>query len=205
MPMADLLGQLPKMERAYDARTRTQEAADLADLDINDVVNRVLRFPAVASKKFLITIGDRSITGLAVQEQMVGPHQVPVADAAITSAGFQSNAGEVMTMGERSPVAVLDPAASARLAIAEALTNMIGVKVPSIESIVLSANWMAAAGTGSEDQALRDAVTAVGDAFCPALGIAIPVGKDSLSMSTHWEDQTVTSPLTLIVSAFAPG
>ena len=203
LPMDGLLGKPPKMHRTYTVTPRTRTSGDYVGLDINDVVERVLRFPAVASKKFLVTIGDRSITGLVVQEQMIGPYQVPVSDAAITSSGFQSDAGEVMTMGERSPIAVIDPAASARIAIAEALTNMMGVKIQSLDSVVLSANWMAAAGYENEDQALREAVTAVGDSFCPALGIAIPVGKDSLSMSTHWESQTVTSPMTLIVSAFA--
>lgn len=203
MPMDGLLGKPPKMHRTYTVVPRTTVSDGFQDLDINEVVDRVLRFPAVASKKFLITIGDRSITGLVVQEQMVGPFQVPVADAAITSSGFQSDQGEVMTMGERSPVAVMDPAASARVAIAEALTNMAGVKIQSLDSVVLSANWMAAAGFENEDQALREAVSSVGDEFCPALGISIPVGKDSLSMSTHWDENSVTSPLTLIVSAFA--
>ena len=203
MPMDGLLGKPPKMHRTYAVTPRTQTTGAYLDFDINDVVDRILRFPAVASKKFLITIGDRSITGLVVQEQMVGSFQVPVSDAAITSSGFQSDAGEVMTMGERSPIAVLDPAASARIAVAEALTNMAGVKIQAIDSVVLSANWMAAAGFESEDQALREAVTAIGDTFCPELGISIPVGKDSLSMSTHWDEYSVTSPLTLIISAFA--
>ena len=203
-PMAGLFGKPPKMHRTYTSGTRGGISIVLEDVLINDVVARVLRFPTVASKKFLVMIGDRSITGLVVQEQMVGPHQVPVADAAITSAGFAFEAGEVMTMGERSPIAVLNPAASARVAIAEALTNMVGVKIRSLNDVVLSANWMAAAGFENEDQALRDSVRAVGEEFCPALGIAIPVGKDSLSMSTQWDDGVVTSPVTLIVSAFAP-
>ena len=203
MPMNGLLGKPPKMHRAYVVTPRAANPGDFQNIEIDDVVDRVLRFPAVASKKFLVSIGDRSITGLVVQEQMVGPFQVPVADAAITSSGFKSNSGEAMTLGERSPIAVLDPAASARMAIAEALTNMVGVKIQSLDSVVLSANWMAAAGFENEDQALRDAVIAVGDEFCPGLGISIPVGKDSLSMSTHWDERSVTSPLTLIVSAFA--
>ena len=203
IPMDGLLGKPPKMHRTYIVKPRARTSIYELNVDINEVVDRVLRFPAVASKKFLITIGDRSITGLVVQEQMVGPFQVPVADAAITSSGFQTDTGEVMTMGERSPIAVLDPVASVRIAIAEALTNMAGVKIQALESVVLSANWMAAAGFENEDQALQEAVTAVGDEFCPALGISIPVGKDSLSMSTHWDEYSVTSPLTLIVSAFA--
>ena len=203
MPMEGIFGKPPKMHRSYAVKPRAGTTCEIHNLDVNDVVDRVLRFPAVASKKFLITIGDRSITGLVVQEQMVGPFQVPVADAAITSAGFQTDAGEVMTMGERSPIAVLDPAASARIAIAEALTNIVGVRIKSLDSVVLSANWMAAAGYANEDQALRDAVRAAGDKFCPALGVSIPVGKDSLSMSTQWGNKSVTSPLTLIISAFA--
>ena len=203
LPMDGLLGKPPKMHRAYTETQRIGQRLVLDELAMDEAIRRVLRFPAVASKKFLVTIGDRSITGLVVQEQMVGAYQIPVADAAITSAGFDTDAGEVMTMGERSPIAVLDPAASARMAVGEAITNMIGAKIQSLEAIALSANWMAAAGTANEDQALREAVQAVGDRFCPALGIAIPVGKDSLSMSTQWDAQSVTSPLTLIVSAFA--
>ncbi len=203
LPMDGLLGKPPRMHRTYEVTPRVHSSALGLSVDINEVVDRVLRFPAVASKKFLITIGDRSITGLVVQEQMVGPYQVPVSDAAITSAGFQSDVGEVMTIGERSPIAVLNPAASTRIAVAEALTNMVGVKIQALESVVLSANWMAAAGFENEDQALREAVSAVGDEFCPALGISIPVGKDSLSMSTHWDGNSVTSPLSLIISAFA--
>ena len=167
----------------------------------------MLRFPAVASKKFLITIGDRSITGYVARDQMVGPYQVPVADAAVTIAGFETFAGEAMAMGERSPVATLNPAASARLAIAEALTNLSSVHYSSIDRVVLSANWMAANGVEGEDEALHDAVTAA-TTLCRSLGIAIPVGKDSLSMRTQWTDDEVSrkvvSPVSLIASAFVP-
>ncbi len=202
LSMDALFGSPPRMHRSYETKSMSAQSFAGHPADIDDVVDRVLRFPAVASKKFLVTIGDRSITGLVVQEQMVGPHQVPVADAAITAAGYDSDAGEVMTMGERSPIAVLDPVASARMAIAEAITNMAGVKIRALETVALSANWMAAAGVANEDQALYEAVRAVGEEFCPALGIAIPVGKDSLSMTTHWDDHSVSSPLTLIISAF---
>jgi phosphoribosylformylglycinamidine synthase len=168
----------------------------------------VLRFPSVGSKQFLITIGDRSVTGFVVRDQMVGPWQVPVADAAVTTLGFKTLQGEAMSMGERSPIALIDSAASARMAVGEALTNLASVAVEGLGRVVLSANWMAAAGRGGEDQALFDAVAAVGLELCPALGIAIPVGKDSLSMHTQWRDaageHSVTAPMTLIVSAFAP-
>ena len=171
--------------------------------DLGEAIERVLRFPAVASKKFLITIGDRSITGLVAREQLVGPWQVPVADVAVTLSGYRTHRGEAFAMGERSPIAVIDPAASARMAVGEALTNLLAAPVER-RRIVLSANWMAAAGENAEEQALFDAVKAVGMELCPALGIAIPVGKDSLSMRTRWDDQEVVSPVTLIVSAFAP-
>lgn len=203
LPMDGLLGKPPKMHRSYETRSRDGEPLDLDGIEIDDAIARVLRFPSVGSKKFLVTIGDRSISGLVVQEQMIGAYQTPIADAAITSAGFESNAGEVMTMGERSPIAMLNPAASARMAVAEALTNMIGARIDGLDRVVLSANWMAVAGFEGEDQALREAVRAVGEEFCPALGVSIPVGKDSLSMSTQWDGRSVTSPLTLIVSAFA--
>ncbi len=168
----------------------------------------MLGFPAVASKQFLITIGDRSITGLVGQEQMVGPWQVPVSDVAVTLGGYRTFHGEAMAMGERSPLALIDAAASARMAVGEALTNLVAADIEALERTVLSANWMAAAGDAAEEQALFDAVRAVGMELCPELGIAIPVGKDSLSMRTRWRDgeceREVVAPMTLIVSAFAP-
>ncbi len=204
MPLATLLGKPPRMEREFAAATRKAEPFDHHRIELADAIDRVLRFPAVASKKFLVTIGDRSITGLVARDQMVGPHQVPVADVAVTIAGFQTYRGEAMAMGERAPVAVIDPAAAARLAVAEALTNLAAAPIENLSRVVLSANWMAAAGQDGEDQALFESVRAVGEELCPALGIAIPVGKDSLSMRTTWGDQTVVSPVTLNVSAFAP-
>ena len=170
----------------------------------------MLGFPAVASKQFLITIGDRSITGLIGQEQMVGPWQVPVCDVAVTLGGYRTFQGEAMAMGERSPLALIDAAASARMAVGEALTNLAAAALEALDRTVLSANWMAASGDEAEEQALFDAVRAVGMELCPALGIAIPVGKDSLSMRTQWRDEDgasvreVVAPMTLIVSAFAP-
>ena len=208
LPMAVLFGKPPKMERAFTTQAWPVGAA-APSLSLGDAIARVLQFPAVASKQFLITIGDRSITGMVARDQMVGPWQVPVADQAITTLSLRSHAGEAMAMGERSPLALISPAASARMAVAEALTNLGGVAIESLDRVVLSANWMAAAGQGQEDQALYEAVHAVGMELCPALGIAIPVGKDSLSMRTQWQtpdgaDREVRAPLTLIVSAFAP-
>jgi phosphoribosylformylglycinamidine synthase len=204
LPLSVLFGKPPKMSRSYVPEARQGEAFDVSGLDLAEAIGRVLRFPAVASKLFLITIGDRSITGLVAREQLVGPWQVPVADLAVTFTGFRSYHGEAFAMGERSPVAVLNPAASARLAVGEALTNLAAARIPALRRVVLSANWMAAAGENAQEQALFEAVEAVGMELCPELEIAIPVGKDSLSMRTRWESGEVVSPLTLIVSAFAP-
>ncbi len=205
LPLQVLFGKPPKMTRTFERRVPAAAALQLQLGNVTlDAVERVLRFPAVASKLFLITIGDRSITGMVAREQLVGPWQVPVADAAVTFNGYRSVHGEAFAMGERSPLALIDPAASARMAVAEAITNLASAAVPELRRVVLSANWMAAAGDDAEEQALFDAVRSVGMEFCPALGVAIPVGKDSLSMRTRWDDQEVRSPLTLIVSAFAP-
>ena len=204
MPLAALLGDPPKTNRAFARRRREAAAFDPSVARLDEAIERVLRLPAVGSKKFLVTIGDRSVTGLVARDQMVGPRQTPVADVAVTLDGFDSFRGAAMAMGERPPVAVVDPAAAARLAVAEALTNLAAAPVDGLTNVVLSANWMAAAGHGAEDQALFDAVRAVGEELCPALGIAIPVGKDSLSMRAVWDDQTVASPVTLNVAAFAP-
>lgn len=204
LPLEVLFGKPPKMTRSVKSTHAPVRALEMHGISLDEAIRRVLRFPAVGSKKFLITIGDRSITGLIAREQMIGPWQVPVADAAVTLAGYHTHRGEAFAMGERSPLALIDAAASARMAVAEALTNLWSADVVARDRVVLSANWMAAAGSGREDQALFDAVTEVGERFCPALGIAIPVGKDSLSMRTRWQDREVVSPLTLIVSAFAP-
>ena len=208
LPMEVLFGNAPKLLRSFARHSIPLAKLELEDLSIAQALDRVLRFPCVGSKQFLITIGDRSVTGFVVRDQLVGPWQVPVADAAVTSLGFKTVQGEAMSMGERSPLALIDPAAAARMAVAESLTNLASVAVEDLSRVVLSANWMAAAGRGNEDQALYDAVAAVGLELCPALGIAIPVGKDSLSMHTQWHgtegERAVTSPVTLIVSAFAP-
>jgi phosphoribosylformylglycinamidine synthase len=177
-------------------------------IDLQEAAKRVLHIPAVGSKKFLITIGDRTITGLVTRDQMVGPWQVPVADVAVTAVGFDSAHGEAMAMGERTPLAVTNAPASGRMAIAETITNMLAADIEKLSDIKLSANWMAAAGQGSEDQALYDTVYTVGEEFCPALGLTIPVGKDSLSMRSTWQDgseaKSVTSPLSLIITGFSP-
>ncbi len=210
MPLSVLLGKPPKMLRSFVRQQLPARDLDLAHLSMEEALNRVLQFPAVASKQFLITIGDRSITGQVGCQPMVGPWQVPVADVAVTIRGYSTYRGEAFAMGERSPIALIDPKAAARMAVAEALTNLVSADIDSVDRVVLSANWMAAAGENQEEQSLYDAVTAVGMELCPALGIAVPVGKDSLSMQTRWQDpadgqhKEVVSPVTLIVSAFAP-
>ncbi len=208
IPIDVLLGKPPRMVR--DVRTVQQdtEAFDPATIDLREAARRVLRFPAVADKTFLISIGDRSVGGLISRDQFVGPWQVPVADVGVTVADYRGHAGEAMAMGERTPVAVLSSPAAARLAVGEAVTNILAADVASLAQIRLSANWMAAAGEAGEDAALYAAVKAVGEELCPALDIAIPVGKDSLSMRTNWTDaggiKSVVAPVSVIVSAFAP-
>ncbi|GHC15871.1 phosphoribosylformylglycinamidine synthase [Kushneria pakistanensis] len=208
LPMSVLFGKPPKMQRSFERRSVDQPSLMLDNLNLNEAMDRVLRLPAVASKSFLITIGDRTVGGMSVRDQMVGPWQVPVADCAVTTASFDTRAGEAMAMGERTPTALISPAASARLAVTEAITNIAAAPIEKLGDIKLSANWMSAADHEGENQALYDAVHAVGMELCPALGIAIPVGKDSMSMRTAWRDgerdKAVTAPLSLIVSAFAP-
>lgn len=208
MPLSLLLGKPPKMLRNVKHHTFEKPELDLADINVNDALERVLKLPAVASKNFLITIGDRSITGLVARDQMVGPWQVPVADCAVTLADHHGFQGEAMSMGERAPLALIDAPASGRMAVGEAITNIAAASIAKIGDIKLSANWMAACGHAGEDALLYDTVEAVGMELCPQLGIAIPVGKDSLSMKTVWQDEgttkSVTSPLSLIVTAFAP-
>jgi phosphoribosylformylglycinamidine synthase len=208
LPMALLLGKPPKMLRDVHHRTFSKPEFDTRAVDVRDAAYRVLRLPAVANKTFLISIGDRSVTGTVTRDQMVGPWQVPVADAAVTSTDYRGYTGEAMAMGERTPVALVDAAASGRMAVGEALTNIACADIERIEDIRLSANWMAPAGHPGEDANLFDTVRAVGHELCPALGIAIPVGKDSLSMKTVWQERgetrEVTAPVSLIVTAFAP-
>lgn len=210
LPMSVLFGKPPKMTRSFERQAPELSGVMLDNLDLREAMDRVLRLPTVASKSFLITIGDRSITGQVARDQMVGPWQVPVADVAVTTASFDTHAGEAMAMGERPPVALIDPAASARLAVAEAITNLAAAPIAKLSDIKLSANWMSAADHPGENQALYDAVHAVGMELCPALGIAVPVGKDSMSMRTAWqegddaEEKSITSPLSLVVTGFAP-
>lgn len=204
IPMSVLFGKPPKMHRDATHVEPKTAALDVSQVELGEAIKRVLAFPAVADKSFLIHIGDRSVTGLVARDQLVGPWQIPVADVAVTASGFYAYTGEAMAMGERTPIAVLNAPASGRMAIGEAITNIAASRIDSLKKIKLSANWMAAAGAAGEDAALFDTVKAVGLELCPALGIAIPVGKDSLSMKTIWDDKTMTAPLSLIVTAFSP-
>jgi len=209
MPMSLLFGKPPRMLRDVRNLGLGRPAMDLSKVVLEDAARRVLRLPTVADKTFLVTIGDRSVTGLVARDQMVGPWQVPVADVAVTLSDYSGVTGEAMAMGERPPVALISPAASGRMAVGEAITNLAAAAVEAISDVRLSANWMAAAGHPGEDAGLFETVQAVGMELCPALGIAIPVGKDSLSMKTRWTDphggpREMTAPLSLIVSAFAP-
>ncbi|MDG1462395.1 MAG: phosphoribosylformylglycinamidine synthase, partial [Gammaproteobacteria bacterium] len=208
MPMDTLLGKPPKTTMTVSFSERVIPELDLVGIELDEACRRVLRFPTVADKSFLIHIGDRTVGGLVSRDQLVGPWQIPVSDVAVTARSFDTEAGEAMSMGERSPVALLSPAASGRLAVGEAITNIAAAPISKITDIRLSANWMAACGIDSENQALFDTVTAIADGFCQELGLAIPVGKDSLSMRTSWDEagekRTVYSPLSLIISAFAP-
>lgn len=209
LPMSVLFGKPPKMQRSFERQTLALPELNLEGISIKDAAERILSLPTVASKQFLITIGDRSVSGLVVRDQMVGPWQVPVADCAVTTATPFTEVGEAMAMGERTPLALINPAASGRMAVAESITNIAAASISQLSDIKLSANWMSAANHTGENQALYDTVYAVGMELCPQLGIAIPVGKDSMSMRTVWEDEqgqekSITSPLSLVVTAFAP-
>lgn len=207
MPMDVLLGKPPRMHRDVKRVEQSLPAVDVTGIALEQAVRDVLRHPTVASKSFLITIGDRTVGSMSARDQMVGPWQVPVADVAVTTLDYRGNAGEAMTMGERTPLAVIDAPASGRMAIGEALTNLAAAPVKDLGKVKLSANWMAACGVEGEDAKLYDTVRAVGMELCPALGISIPVGKDSLSMRTKWDDggvaKEVVAPVSLIISAFA--
>ena len=208
MPLSVLLGKPPKMTRVVKREKTKLTTFDSSKIRLSDAITRVLSLPSVADKSFLITIGDRTVGGLTARDQMVGPWQVPVADVAVTLMGYGSMQGEAFALGERSPLALLNAPASGRMAVGEAITNIAAARIAKISDIKLSANWMAAAGHHGEDAALFDTVRAVGMEFCPALGISIPVGKDSMSMKTAWQDgehkKSVTAPLSLIVTAFSP-
>ena len=208
LPMSVLFGKTPKMHRHATRHEIQYDEFSVKGIDLTEAIFRVLRHPTVASKGFLITIGDRSVSGMVARDQMVGPWQVPVADCAVTTVTYDSNAGEAMAMGERTPLALVNGPASGRMAIGEALTNISAARIGNIKDVKLSANWMCAAGSPGEDEKLYRTVEAVGMDLCPKLGITIPVGKDSMSMRTAWQsdgqDKSVTSPLSLIITAFSP-
>ncbi|KAJ3327451.1 hypothetical protein HDU76_011782, partial [Blyttiomyces sp. JEL0837] len=211
--MSTLFGKPPKMHRVAATLPKpksTGKSVVPIDTSVSDMVDRVLRLPSVGSKSFLITIGDRTVTGLVGRDQMVGPWQVPVADVAISLTGYLTATGEAMAMGERTPLALLSAGASARMAVAESLTNLVAADVPELNTVRLSANWMSSADHPGEGSALYEAVSAVGLDLCPKLGVTIPVGKDSMSMKTKWkdaatgEDKAVVAPLSLIITAYGP-
>ena len=208
MPLDVLLGKPPKMLRDVKRIDVKHASLDVHELDITEAAFNVLRLPSVANKSFLITIGDRTVTGMVTRDQMVGPWQIPVADVAVTTASYDGYSGEAMAMGERTPVALLDGPASARMAIAESITNIMAAPIEKLSDIKLSANWMAPAGHPGEDAILYDTVKTVGMEICPQLELTIPVGKDSMSMKSVWqekgEDKSVTAPLSLIITAFTP-
>lgn len=207
VPLSVLLGKPPKMLRKVFHLTRPLPAFDHSKLDLREAAYRVLRLPGVADKTFLITIGDRTVGGMTARDQMIGPWQIPVADVAVSTRDFVGYTGVAMAMGEKSPLALINPAASGRMAVGEALTNIAAADIRDIAKVKLSANWMVAAGHPGEDAALYDTVYAVARELCPALGISIPVGKDSMSMKTTWSDaagnKSVTAPLSLVITAFA--
>jgi len=213
LPLEVLLGKAPRMHRDVATRGKSEDTFSSDGIDMTDAAKRILTLPTVASKSFLITIGDRSITGTVARDQFVGPWQVPVADVAVTTASYDTYAGEAMAMGERTPVALIDAPASGRLAVAEAITNIAAAPINKMADIKMSANWMCAAGHDGEDAKLYDTVKAVGMELCPELQVTIPVGKDSMSMKTRWtevdangngEDKAVTAPMSLIITGFAP-
>lgn len=208
MPSSVLFEEMPRLSCTSNRVTFTMPAFATAGADLNAVAQRVLQFPCVGSKSCLITIGDRSVTGLVARDQMVGPWQVPVADVAVTCADYQGVAGEALAIGERPPIALIHQAASARMAVGEAITNIAAARIEDISKISLSANWMAAPEYVGEGAGLFDAVQTVALELCPALGICIPVGKDSLSMRTFWQENgqptSVTAPLSLVITAAAP-
>ena len=202
--LAVVFGKPPKMLRDVKHVERAREAMAIDKLTIDAASHRVMRHPAVSAKHFLVSIGDRTVGGLCARDPFVGPWQVPVADCAVTLRDFEGYAGEAMALGERTPLALIDAPASGRMAVGEAITNIAAARIGALSQVKLSANWMAAAGYPGEDAALYDTVRAVALELCPALGVSIPVGKDSLSMQTSWDGKQVVAPLSLIVSAFAP-
>ncbi|GIU12705.1 phosphoribosylformylglycinamidine synthase [Shewanella sp. MBTL60-007] len=206
LPLEVLLGKAPKMSRDVVSAKANSAALEQSGIEVKEAAHRLLRLPTIAEKTFLITIGDRTVTGLVNRDQMVGPWQVPVADCAVTASSYDSYTGEAMSMGERTPLALLDFGASARMAVAESIMNIAGTDIGSFKRIKLSANWMSPAGHPGEDAGLYEAVKAIGEELCPDLSLTIPVGKDSMSMKTAWEEngvqKTVTSPMSLVITAF---
>jgi len=206
LPLEVLLGKAPKMSRDVVSAKANSAALDQSVIEVQEAAHRILRLPTVAEKTFLITIGDRTVTGLVNRDQMVGPWQVPVADCAVTASSYDSYTGEAMSIGERTPLALLDFGASARMAVAESIMNIAGTDIGSFKRIKLSANWMSPAGHPGEDAGLYEAVKAIGEELCPELSLTIPVGKDSMSMKTAWEEngeqKSVTSPMSLVITAF---
>jgi phosphoribosylformylglycinamidine synthase len=207
LPMSVLLGATPKTLKNISSIANIELEFDDANVEVKEAIDRLLALPTVASKNFLITIGDRSVTGLVAREQMIGPWQVPVADCAVSLSDYVGYQGEAMSLGEKTPMALSNAAAAARMSIGEALTNMMSIYVEDIHHISLSANWMCASGFEGEDAKMYEAVKAVGMELCPALGLTIPVGKDSMSMKSSWQDgkqeKSVTAPLSLIITAFS--
>jgi phosphoribosylformylglycinamidine synthase len=199
-----VLGKPPKMLREAKHVSRQLEPLSLEKMTLPEAMHRVLRHPAVADKTFLVSIGDRTVGGLCARDPFVGPWQVPVADCAVTLLDYEGYAGEAFAIGERTPLALIDAPASGRMAVGEAITNLAAARIESLGRVKLSANWMAAAGYPGDDAALYDTVRAVAMELCPALGVSIPVGKDSLSMRTAWDGKEMVAPVSLIVSAFAP-
>jgi len=210
LPLQVLLGKTPRMHRDAKAKKLDLPAVSYQGIELKEAAERILQLPAVASKSFLITIGDRSITGTVARDQFVGPWQVPVADVAVTTASYDGYVGEAMAMGERTPAAIINGPASGRMAVGEVVTNIAAANIAQLKDVKLSANWMCAAGHDGEDEKLYQTVKAVGMELCPELGLTIPVGKDSMSMKTKWNDEqsgeekTVTAPLSLVVTGFAP-
>ncbi len=206
IPMDLLFGNTPKTIKNIDRIKPKLKAFNLLNISVDEAIDKILCFPTVASKKYLITIADRTVSGLIHRDQMVGPWQVPVADCGVTIRDYSSFSGEAMAIGEKAPLAIIDGAASARMAVSESLTNIAANNIGSMSNLKLSANWMAASGHGREDEILFDAVKAIGEELCPELDIGIPVGKDSLSMNTQWndgQDKQVKAPVSLLISAFA--
>lgn len=208
LPLDVLFGKPPKMTKTLDRVSIQQDIFNTDGIKLDDAIERVLQLPSVGSKKFLITIGDRTVGGLTTRDQMIGPWQVPVSDVAVTAVSFDSDHGEAMAMGERSPIALIDAPSAARMTVGETITNIVSSDVQKLSDIKLSANWMAAVGHENENQNLFDSVKTIGEDFCPALGITIPVGKDSTSMKTKWQDEgeakSVTSPVSLVITGFSP-